>query len=355
MPTELAIIPRPDPDPRPDPTAAALVPIPAGPDPAPPAVASPPPVRPADLFAALLADARKPTTRRAREQDVGDLARFLRDGGFLGEPDPSAACALLVSGDSARGNAIATAYRADLAARELSAATINRRLSTLRRVVKLGRRFGVIGWSIEVDSLESTPYRDTAGPGHTGWLRLLATAERAARSGTASGKRDLALIRLLHDLGLRRAEVAALDLAALDLAAGRLMVVGKGKTEPGPHKLNKPAALALADWIEARGPEPGPLFTRLDRARPRGELARLDGDAILEAVAALGEKAKLPGKVRPHGLRHEAVTRVLELTNGNIDAAQKFARHADPKTTQRYNDNRKDVAGDMAALLGRDA
>ncbi len=49
------------------------------------------------------------------------------------------------------------------------------------------------------------------------------------------------------------------------------------------------------------------------------------------------------------------MTRILELTGGNIDAAQKFARHADPKTTQKYNDNRKDVAGDMARLLGEDA
>ena len=35
-------------------------------------------------------------------------------------------------------------------------------------------------------------------------------------------------------------------------------------------------------------------------------------------------------------------------------AAQKFARHSDPKTTMRYDDNRKDVAGQMARMLGDD-
>jgi integrase/recombinase XerC len=113
----------------------------------------------------------------------------------------------------------------------------------------------------------------------------------------------------------------------------------------------------LSRWLDddARGMEPGPLFVRLDKARRKGELARLDGDGVHLAVAALGRKAKLSRPVKPHGLRHEAVTRVLQLTNGNIDAAQRFARHKDPKTTQKYNNSRADVAGAMARLLGDDS
>jgi integrase/recombinase XerC len=238
--------------------------------------------------------------------------------------------------------------------RGLSPATVNRRVSTLRRLCKLARRFALITWGLDVDTLRAEAYRDTTGPGRAGWLRLLDAATQAA-ARTAAGKRDLAVIRLLHDHGLRRAEVAALDMADLYLDSGRLMVLGKGKLEKAPVRLNNPTVVALSRWLEARGPEPGPLFVRLDRARPRGELARLDGDALLELVAALGRKAGLSQRVRAHGLRHCAITRILELTNGNIDAAQRFARHADPKTTQRYNDNRRDVAGEMARLLGSDA
>lgn len=320
--------------------------VPLGPEnpPAVPAAA----VRAADLYAALLADAKKPTTRRAREQDAADLARF------LGAPGPSAACAAVVAGGAPQGNAIAAAYLASMLDRKLSPATINRRLSTVRRLVKLARRYQVVAWALEVDTLRVEAYRDTTGPGRAGWLRLLDAATKAAGKA-AKGRRDLAIVRLLHDQGLRRAEVAALDLADVDMNAGRLFVLGKGKGEKTPMTLNRPSTVALSRWLDDRGPGPGALFVRLDRARPAGELTRLDGDALHLIVGELGRRAGLSRAVKPHGLRHEAITRVLELTRGNIDAAQKFGRHRDPKTTQKYNDNRSDVAGDMARLLGEDS
>ncbi len=236
-----------------------------------------------DLYAALLADAHKPTTRRARVQDAADLARF------LGTADPSAACILLVSGGSPQANAIATAYVRSMLDRALSPATINRRISTLRRLVRLARRFAVVDWSIEVDTLRVESYRDTAGPGRAGWLRILDVAEGAARK-TAKGKRDLAIVRLLHDQGLRRAEVCALDMADLDADGGRLAVLGKGKGEKNPVRLNKPTWLALSLWLDARGPGQGPLFVRLDRARDKGQFQRLDGDGIHLAVVELGAR-----------------------------------------------------------------
>ncbi len=300
-----------------------------------------------DLYAALLADARKATTVRARVQDVADLARFLK-------LDLQWACEALIARGSGQANAIATAFRSHLIDRKLSPATVNRRLSTVRRIVELGRRFGLIDWTITVDGLKVETYRDTRGPGRTGWLALLKRAEWAA-GRTDKGKRDVCILRLLHDHGLRRSEVTALELADWDPDTARLQVLGKGKASKSPISVNAPTALALATWAAARGPEPGPLFLRLDRARGNQGPKPLDGDSIAGIVGELAKGARIPRKVRPHGLRHQGITRILELTNGNIDAAQKFARHADPKTTQRYNDNRKDVAGEMAKLLGDDA
>ena len=62
------------------------------------------------------------------------------------------------------------------------------------------------------------------------------------------------------------------------------------------------------------------------------------------------------GLGRPHGLRHSAITAALEATNGNIAEVMKFSRHKDPKVLMKYDDNRKDVAGDIAGKidLGRD-
>ena len=53
-------------------------------------------------------------------------------------------------------------------------------------------------------------------------------------------------------------------------------------------------------------------------------------------------------------MRHQAISRVLDLTNGNVRAAQRYARHSKPETTLRYDDDRTDLAGDMAKLIGED-
>jgi integrase/recombinase XerC len=313
------------------------------------AAATPPVVTSGDMYAALLADARKHTTRRARIQDALHFSRFL---GY----EPDRACAYFVSAGFAGANALATAYLDSMLSAKLAPSTINRRLSTLRRLATLARRFGVATFSIEVEGLRVEPYRDTAGVGRSGWLRMLARAEQAAESSDV-GKRDLVILLLLHDHGMRRAEVSALDLADVDSDGGRLMILGKGRGEKSPMRLNKPALIALDRYLEAMAPRElaGPLFVRLDRARPRVGWLRLTPDGIHKLVMTLGKRARIARRAAPHKLRHDAVTTVLDLTEGNLVAAQRFARHKDPRTTMKYDDNRRDVAGAMADLLGDDA
>jgi len=52
-------------------------------------------------------------------------------------------------------------------------------------------------------------------------------------------------------------------------------------------------------------------------------------------------------------LSHAAVTAALDLTNGNIRTVQFFSGHADPQTVMKYDDNRLDLAGDVAKKLSR--
>jgi integrase/recombinase XerC len=96
-------------------------------------------------------------------------------------------------------------------------------------VVKLGRTLGRVAWAIDIPSPKVEAYRDTRGPGLGGWKALL--TEAPAKATTPQGKRDLALVRLMHDLELRRGEVVALDLADLYLEAGTVAIVGNGKSE----------------------------------------------------------------------------------------------------------------------------
>ena len=58
--------------------------------------------------------------------------------------------------------------------------------------------------------------------------------------------------------------------------------------------------------------------------------------------------------VSQHGLRHHAITRALDLNNGDVRKVQRFARHANPETTIRYDDSRRNFAGDITRQLGDD-
>ena len=144
----------------------------------------------------------------------------------------------------------------------------------------------------------------------------------------------------------------ALDLADVDLPTFSVHIVGKGKTEPARVPLSNPARAALADWIASRGNAPGPVFIRLDRAARGAD--RLTGDAVARLVKALGRKAGLAREVRPHGLRHEAITPGPGPVRGRRCCVRHFSRHAKIETLLRSDDNRRDEAGAIARLLGED-
>jgi integrase/recombinase XerC len=298
---------------------------------------------PVDLLSAVLAG-RNAQTAKAYRSDYEDFARFLR------AESPAAAIRELISLSHGMANACALAYRAHLTDRQLASATIARRLAALRSAVKLGRQLGLIAWELEVESPKTTGYRDTSGPGREGWKSALASALAGATK--KKGRRDLAIVRLLHDLALRRSEAIGLDLADVDLVRGTIQVKGKGKTEPAPITLPSATRAALADWIAARGEMAGPLFARTDNGG-KGK-GRLSGRAVHHLVVKLGETSQLSRPLRPHGLRHQGITRALDLTGGDVRAVRKFSRHANLNTLMVYDDNREDLAGDVARLVSED-
>ena len=301
-----------------------------------------------DLYGALLADADCEATRKARVKDVAALGRFLK----LAEP--GRALGLVVAGTPGQANAVALGFKADQLGRKLAPNTINRRLSTLRRAVRVARRLGLVDWSLDVELLRSEAYRDTTGPGLEGWRAILDAATREVGSGSATALRDLAIIRCLHDRGLRTVEILRLDLADVDLDGKRLAVVGKGRKERSWLTINAPTAGAIAGWIRARGADRGPLMVRTDRGA-KGRLDRLSHAAVWRAVRRLGKAAGLTIPARPHGLRHAATTRLLDLTGGDVRRVRRFTRHAKLDTVAVYDDNRQDFGGQLADLLGDDA
>jgi integrase/recombinase XerC len=292
----------------------------------------------ADTLTASFLSGRNAQTLAAYRRDLEDFRAF------LSADTPDAAIRMLISAGQGDANAIAHSYRTHLIERGLQAATVNRRLAAIRSVMKLANTVGLIPWRLSVESLKSQAYRDTRGPGGDVYKEVLAHAGRQ-RSGKAA--RDVAILRLLHDIGLRRGELVSLNLEDVDLERSSVMVKGKARTQVSPITLPAPTKAALAAWIADRGSEPGPLFTNLDRAR-KGS-GRLTGAAIYQLVSGLG--GDVGATVRPHGLRHLAITRALDAFKGDVRKVAQFSRHRDIRVLTTYDDNRVDAAGEVAAAV----
>jgi integrase/recombinase XerC len=316
----------------------------------------------------VLASWMEGKNQRTLEAYMFDLRDFAN---FIGATSESSAVEALLTAGHGGANQVTLRYRADMKDRGLSTATRARRLAALRSMVKVARLIGRVEWSIDVAAEKVVTFRDTAGPGKKGWRKLIATAIEEASTGHRKtrtpvtdrprknrprpdvAKRDVALLVLMHDLGLRRGECVALDLADVRLDESKVAVIGKGRTDPELHTLPDETLAALKEWIEARGDWAGPLFPRLDSAAGDSR-ERLTGHAVHRLVKRLSERAGLERPTWPHGIRHQAITRVSELNDGNLLKTQEFARHGNSDTTKKYIDNQQDHRGEGARALAKD-
>lgn len=294
------------------------------------------PSAPTDLLAVWFAGKSAHTVGAYR----GDLEAF---AAWAAAPSVGAAVDAFLALDHGNANAAALTYRGAMVDGGLSPATVNRRLSALRSVVQLARMIGRVSWTLEVPNVEAVKYRDTRGPGVSGFRAMLAAV---AHGTDAKSRRDHALLRVLFDMGLRREEAVSCDLAHYDRTTGTLSILGKRRRERELLTIPAPTRAALDAWIAVRGEAGGPLFVPLSRA---GIGERLTGRSVARIVADVATRAGV-GHVRPHGLRHAAVTAALD-AGVDIRKVQKFSRHRDLRTLTLYDDNRSDLAGSVASVV----
>lgn len=295
-------------------------------------------------------------TRQAYARDLEDFARAIEARSI------EQAAVALVGFSAGHANALALHYRATLIERQLSAATINRRLAALRSLVKLARTLGVITWTLEVAGVRGVR-ADRRGPSRENIGAML--RELRGREGPKAA-RDLAIVRLAFDLRMRRFQIVALSLEDFEIQGGHpiaLRIVEKGARGTVRVRLTEAAIAALVAWNAWRaslglcivyqdghcdcGAPPHALFVAVDRNH-RGH--RLTGRAVHQIIGRLGLDVGA-GVVRPHGLGHSAITAALDLTS-DVRRVRKFSRHADVRTVMAYDDDREDGL-EIAELVSR--
>ena len=170
----------------------------------------------------------------------------------------------------------------------------------------------------------------------------------AVNAHTTTGKRNLALLLVMADAGLRVSEATGLWTTGLVVQDDRPTHVdiryGKGG-RPGRVALTARAANAMATWLEVRaqlGLDHGALFCTISSGTAGGHWAR-DGqelepgrpvstEYVRQLVHRLAQRAGIATRVTPHTLRHTFATRLLRVT-GNVELTRKALRHANIQTT----------------------
>jgi len=158
-------------------------------------------------------------------------------------------------------------------------------------------------------------------------MRALLVAAAASRQAS----RDLAIITLLLDSGMRLAELTALRVRDVDLVEGRCIVRGKGARErlvPIGGRCRR----TLRSWLAERGrlDPTAPLFIgRGGRAIPRRTIQQL--------VRRLAATAGIVDRCSPHVLRH-TFARAFLGNGGDVFSLQRILGHspASLQVTRRY-------------------
>ncbi len=305
------------------------------------------PVQQRDLLAELLADKRSENTRRAYARDLKDF--FLITTGL--QPSPQLVSEFLGL-DRFQAIALVLKYKSHLIDRKLTEATVNRRLASLKSLVRFAQKVGQCEWSLEeITGEKLKSYRDTSGVSVESYRKILEQCDRS----TLAGKRNYAVFRLLWDNALRRGEVCKLNVADFDPELRTLSVLGKGRgTQAEKIDLSEGTANAIFRWLEAiqnsKKTQPHhPLFIALDNAH-YGH--RLTGNAIYQLVREAAQAAGISKLLSPHRCRHSAITAALDATGGNVREVQKLSRHSKLETLLIYDDHRQGIQGKISGLLG---
>jgi integrase/recombinase XerC len=139
--------------------------------------------------------------------------------------------------------------------------------------------------------------------------------------------RDVAIMELFYSSGLRLGELAALDVADVDLYTESVRVFGKGRKER-VCPVGLPALEAISRYRAAGNVHAGPLF--INKARKR-----ISPRSIWLILKRYLRHTSIPISISPHKLRHSFATHLLD-RGADLRSVQALLGHASLSTTQIY-------------------
>jgi integrase/recombinase XerC len=335
---------------------------------------------------------------RAFARWLGDVAGLPRTSQDLSDPAEvlQTMTAWIQLGDQT-ARSLVQRWMADQSRQGLAAATISRRLASLKWVARQAslRELGDVRLHL-LRGPKPEKRRDMRGPSGVRALAELVASAAARGNCPAAAARNRAVALLLLTNALRRGEIARLALADWSPEERlQLAIRGKGRTEREVVAITEATAAAIEAWLALRPSwmpaDPwAPLFTSLDpRARHRvADLPRALEEARLELLAMAGPDGRPPAEgspawwdvmhratagigfsgaavyrlvadlgsggkaLSPHRLRHSAVTTLVADLQMPMEQAQALARHRSVATTCSYFDRSGELQAAATSSLG---
>jgi integrase/recombinase XerC len=306
-----------------------------------------------DAFTIYLADERhfSPYTARCYGADLRQFIEFLATeykveaniGREKAAMDQAAGNKGQVSGTGtitevicAAKSEVVRAFLAHLGTQEYSAATMARKIATLRSFYKWADRRGLCA---------GNPMTVIRTPRQAKRLPKAITIEQIEKLLAAPGdvevlgRRDRAMLETLYSTGIRVSELVGLAFEDLDLAGEALRVRGKGKKERivplGSHAIG-----AVNRYIEMvrNDPKYGPMVRENGSRVPlfiNKHGGRLSSRSVRRKLDKYLKQVGLDPSISPHTLRHSFATHLLD-NGADLRSVQELLGHQSLSTTQIY-------------------
>jgi integrase len=255
------------------------------------------------------------------------------------------------SGRPALNKATVQQYRSELERRQLAPASINVRLSAIRKLVAEAADNGLIGRELAI-GIAGIKGLSIVGVRIGHWL----TRDQAEQllsipdANTNKGKRDRVMLGLLIGCGLRRNELAQLTFEYIQEREGRWVIadlIGKGgriRTVPMPSWTK----CLLDTWAEVLGAAAGTILRRVNKGDAIASVG-MTATSIFRVVKQYS--GEIGTEIAPHDLRR-TFAKLAHRGRAPLEQIQLSLGHSSIATTERYLGVRQDLADAPCDHLG---
>jgi integrase/recombinase XerC len=218
-------------------------------------------------------------------------------------------------------------YVASQVSKGLNKSTVSRRLSSLKSFFNYLCREGI---------MDSNPAKIVPSPKSAQKAPFFLTVDDAfglvekPDGMDFISVRNRAVLELLYSSGIRVGEMSSLDIDALDIKEGIMVVRGKGKKER-LVPIGSSALDAMKSYIIER---------HLVRNKEKALFINRSGKRLTERtlrriVVKYAREFGIQGKIGPHTLRHTFATHLLQ-DGADLRVIQELLGHESLSTTQKY-------------------